>query len=68
MQLKYLLFIFFLLVFIAGCEKERVYQSIYEGMNARERIINPSNDPNHNEQQSYDQYKREREESFKKDN
>jgi hypothetical protein len=43
-------------------KKERVYESIYEGMKQRERIVNPSNDPIPQEQQSYDEYKREREE------
>jgi hypothetical protein len=31
-------------------------------MKQRERIVNPSNDPIPQEQQSYDEYKREREE------
>ena len=68
MQFKYLSFMFLLLVFVAGCEKERVYESIYEGMKQRERIVNPSNDPIPQKQQSYDEYKREREEFLKKDN
>ena len=55
-------YMFLLLLFIAGCTKERVYESIYEGMKQRERIVNPSNDPIPQEQQSYDEYKREREE------
>ena len=59
---------FLLLLFIAGCTKERVYESIYEGMKQRERIVNPSNDPIPQEQQSYDEYKREREVFLKKDN
>ena len=55
-------YMFLLLLFIAGCTKKIVYESIYEGMKQRERIINPSNDPIPQEQQSYDEYKREREE------
>ena len=61
-------YMFLLLLFIAGCTKERVYESIYEGMKQRERIVNPSNDPIPQEQQSYDEYKREREVFLKKDN
>ena len=61
-------YMFLLLLFIAGCTKERVYESIYEGMKQRERIVNPSNDPIPQEQQSYDEYKREREVFVKKDN
>jgi len=61
-------YMFLLLLFIAGCTKERVYEGIYEGMKQRERIVNPSNDPIHQEQQSYDEYKREREVFLKKDN
>ena len=60
-------YMFLLLLFIAGCTKERVYESIYEGMKQRERIVNPSNDPIPQEQQSYDEYKREREVFLKKD-
>jgi len=55
-------YMFILLLFIAGCTKERVYESIYEGMKQRERIVNPSNDPIPQEQQSYDEYKMGREE------
>ena len=53
-----------LLLFIVGCTKERVYESIYKGMKQRERIVNPSNDPIPQEQQRYDEYKRERKEFF----
>lgn len=49
------------LSFVAGCEKDRVYKSIYEGMKNREKIVNPSSDLTHQEQPSYDEYKRERE-------
>ena len=68
-QFKYLSFMFLVLVFVAGCEKEMVYEGIYEGLKHREEIVNPSHDPIPEErQQSYDEYKREREESLKKDN
>ncbi|MEN8135409.1 MAG: hypothetical protein ABFS18_07710 [Thermodesulfobacteriota bacterium] len=68
MQLRYLSFLFLVLGVVAGCEKERVYEGIYEGMQQRERIINPSNEPIPQEQQSYDEYKRERDEFLTKDN
>jgi hypothetical protein len=59
---------YLLLVFASGCEKERVYENIYEGLKTREQIVNPSNDPIIQEQQSYDEYKIDREESLKKYN
>ena len=52
--------LFFIL--LPGCEKDRVYENIYDGLQKREQIVNPSNDPIPPEQQSYDAYKREREE------
>lgn len=67
MKLKYLSSICLLLLFIAGCTKERVYENIYEGLKRREQIVNPSSDPIHQKQQSYDEYKRERDELLKKD-
>ena len=67
MQFNYLLLpcLFFLL--LAGCEKDRVYENIYEGMQKREQIVHPSNEPIPPEQPSYDAYKREREEVLEKD-
>jgi hypothetical protein len=67
MKFKYLLFIGLLLLSIAGCAKEKIYESMYEGMKKREQIVNPSNEPIPQEQPSYDEYKREREKSLKKD-
>lgn len=67
MKFKYLSFICLLSFFIAGCAKERVYENMYEGLKKREQIINPSNESISHEQPSYDEYKREREESLKKD-
>lgn len=67
MQLKYLSCIFLLLVFIAGCAKEQVYRGMYDGMQKREQIVAPSNEPIPQEQPSYDKYTREREEILEKD-
>jgi len=65
-KLKYLSLIFFL-VLIAGCEKDRVYGNIYDGMSKREQILNRADEPIPREQPSYDQYKKEREKSLKKE-
>ncbi|WP_152909372.1 hypothetical protein [Mariprofundus ferrooxydans] len=67
MKLKYLLLSILLLSSLAGCEKDSVYRGFYEGMKDRERIVHPSSGPMHQEQPSYDEYKREREKSLKKD-
>ena len=64
MKLKYLFFICFL-VLVAGCEKERVYENIYDGMMKREQILNREDKPIPQEQPSYDQYKKERAKSLK---
>ena len=52
---------------VAGCEKDRVYENMYDGMIKREQILNRADEPIPQEQQSYDQYKKEREKSLKKD-
>ena len=64
----FLTYMFLVLVFVSGCKKETVYEGIYEGMKHRQRVINPSNEPIPQEQQSYDAYQREREEYLKKNN
>ena len=63
-NLKGLLLICFF-VFIAGCEKDRVYKNIYDGMEKREQILNRTDEPIPQEQATYDQYKKEREKSLK---
>lgn len=67
MQFNYLLLLCLFFLILAGCEKESVYENIYEGMQKREQIVHPSNEPIPPEQQSYDAYKREREEVLEKD-
>jgi hypothetical protein len=49
-----------LIIAAAGCTKDRVYENIYEGMQNREQIVNPADDPIPPTQPSYDAYKRER--------
>jgi len=65
MKLKYLFFIALLSLLMPGCSKERVYENIYEGMQQREQIVNPPDDPVPPKHPSYDEYKREREEILK---
>lgn len=67
MQFNYLLLLCLFFILLAGCKKDIVYEGIYEGMHKREQIVNPSNDPIPQEHQSYDEYKRDREETLKKD-
>jgi|GEM_PF-2695056 len=64
MQFKHFSLLCLFLILVAGCEKDSVYENIYEGLQKREQIVNPSNDPSSQEQQSYDAYKREREENL----
>ncbi len=65
MHYKYLACICVLIAFLSGCSKDMVYEIIYEGLQQREQIVNPSDDPTQ-EQKSYDEYKIDREESLKK--
>lgn len=53
---------------IGACaSKERVYNSLYEGLHAREQIVNETTAPVPKEHPRYDEYKREREEILRKD-
>ena len=67
MKFRYLSSLCLLSLFIAGCAKDRVYGNMYEGLKKREQIVNPSNGSISQEQLSYDEYKREKEDSLKKD-
>ncbi|MFH1216797.1 MAG: hypothetical protein V1706_09900 [Pseudomonadota bacterium] len=67
MQLKHIVFICVFFLFVAGCEKERVYENIYEGMKKREQIVNPSDEPIPEQQPSFDEYQRAREDALKED-
>jgi hypothetical protein len=66
-HLKYILFTGLLLLLMAGCTKERVYENVYQGLHQRERIVRPPDEPVPQEKHSYHEYQREREESLKKD-
>lgn len=44
----------------ACTSREQVYNSLYEGLHAREQIINETSDPVPGEHPSYDEYRRER--------
>jgi hypothetical protein len=46
---------------------DRVYENIYKGLQKREQIVNPSDEPIPQEHPGYEQYKRERKESLDKD-
>jgi len=61
MEFRYLTCMFLILVFVSGCERETIYEGIYEGLQHRERIINPSNEPITPDHPGYDEYQRERE-------
>ena len=67
MRLRCLSAICMLFLCLVGCEKDQVYEGLYVGMQHREHIVNPDQDSDLQEQQSYDQYKRERDESLGKD-
>lgn len=55
----------FLILSTMGCHKDNVYENLYKGMQKREEIVNPSSDEIPPEQQSYHQYKLEREKVLK---
>ncbi|MBU0730955.1 MAG: hypothetical protein KKE17_15195 [Proteobacteria bacterium] len=52
---------------MAGCTKEQVYEGLYEGLKSREQMVYPSDEPIPQEQQNYDEYKKERDEYLNKD-
>jgi hypothetical protein len=65
-----LFFIFLMFLLVSGCQsKERIYQGVYEGLNAREQIVRPSTEPNPQPitqpKPDYNTYKRERETTLK---
>jgi len=60
MKLGLPLFAVFLLSLTEACTKERVYENIFEGMQKREQIVNPSDEPIPPKQPNYEEYKRER--------
>jgi len=55
-----------ILIFLAGCaSRERVYENLYEGLQQRERIVNPSDENVPGDHPSYKEYSREREDLMK---
>lgn len=67
MPLRIILFVFLLAIAAVGCTKDRVYENIYDGLQKRGEIINPSDEPIPPEPPSYDVYKKERAESLDND-
>ncbi|MDH4317598.1 MAG: hypothetical protein OEV64_04340 [Desulfobulbaceae bacterium] len=55
----------FLALLTMGCQKDLVYENLYKGMQKREEIINPPPNEIPPEQQSYHEYKLEREKVLK---
>jgi len=54
---------------VSACtSKEQVYNSLYEGLHAREQIINETSDPVPSEHPRYDEYRRERDEIMRSNN
>ena len=62
MQSKQLpvIFLVLILMFVIGCGREAIYRGVYDGLQNREKMVNPSDEPNPQEEISYDEYKRER--------
>lgn len=53
---------------ITACAaREQVYNSLYEGLQTREQLVNAPLDPVPKEHPRYDEYKRERDEILSKD-
>ena len=50
----------------ACASKERVYENLYEGLQHRERLVNPSEEDVPTEHRDYKDYKREREKALNK--
>ncbi len=60
--------LFFIIALSLGCSKERIYEGMYEGLKARQRIVGPPNETNSNEPSlSYRQYKNEKNKLGEKD-
>lgn len=48
--------------FLSACSQEGFYQGMYHGLQQREEVVHPSDEPFPDEQPSYEAYRREREE------
>lgn len=49
-------------LFLSACSQEGFYQGMYHGLQQREEVVHPSDEPFPDEQPSYETYRREREE------
>lgn len=56
-----------IILLTAGCTKERVYEGLYEGMQNREELVRPADEPGGAPAPSYQSYQRERDTVLKKD-
>lgn len=50
---------------LSGCSKEGFYEGMYHGLQQREEMVHPTDEPVPPEQPSYDEYRREREEALR---
>ncbi len=66
MKVCHLSFLSLLFLTLLGCDKENVYEGIYKGMLQREEMVHPSNEPIPSEQPTYEEYRKEREETLNK--
>lgn len=55
------------LLLVIGCSKEGFYEGMYHGLQQREEMVHPSDEPFPPEQPSYETYRREREEALRDD-
>jgi hypothetical protein len=62
-----LLLLTILALLLIGCSKEGFYEGMYQGLQQREEVVHPDNDPFPPDQPSYDDYRREREEVLRSD-
>ena len=62
-----LLLLLTLVLPLIGCSKEGFYEGMYRGLQQREEMVHPSNEPVPPEQPSYEIYRREREEALRSD-
>ena len=52
---------------LSGCSREGFYQGMYHGLQQREEMVHPSDEPFSPEQPSYETYRREREEALREE-
>ena len=52
---------------LSACSQEGFYEGMYHGLQQREEMVHPSDEPFPPEQPSYETYRREREEALRDD-